>query len=119
MDLVKEILSEVRQTNPFSLEPEDFHAGRLPGHWDIKKVSYHLVLLLEGGFLARSALHAGIFRVVDDGDSGIRLTWNVTSQRSICEQTDPSEDICLSDKITNRWPSTPVDTGSRHYSSCP
>jgi len=75
MDLVKEILSEVRQTNPFSLEPEDFHAGRLPGHWDIKKVSYHLVLLLEGGFLARSALHAGIFRVVDDGDSGIRLTW--------------------------------------------
>jgi hypothetical protein len=75
MDLVKEILSEVRETDPFSLEPEDFHAGRLPGHWDIRKVSYHLVLLLEGGFLARSTLHTGISGVANDSDSGIRLTW--------------------------------------------
>jgi hypothetical protein len=75
MDLVKEILDEVRQTDPFSLEPNDFHAGRLPGHWDIRKVSYHLVLLIEGGFLARSSLHTGVSCVAGDSNSGIRLTW--------------------------------------------
>jgi len=75
-DLVKEILSEVRMSDPFSLEPEDFHAGRLPGHWEIKKVSYHLVLLLEGGFLARNSLHSGdVFAERDAENDGLRLTW--------------------------------------------
>ncbi len=31
MDLVQEILSEVRDSDPFALESEAFHAGRLPG----------------------------------------------------------------------------------------
>lgn len=75
-DLVKEILSEVRTSDPFSLEPEDFHAGQLPGHWEIKKVSYHLVLLLEEGFLARNSLHSGDVFAGRDGESdGLRLTW--------------------------------------------
>jgi len=75
-DLVQEILTEVRQTDPFSLQAEDFRAGRLPGHWDIKKVSYHLVLLLEDGFLARSTLHNGGARVGEEiDDKGLRLTW--------------------------------------------
>lgn len=75
-DLVEEILTEIRDSDPFSLEPEDFHAGRLPGHWEIKKVSYHLVLLLEANFLARNSLHSG--DVHGNGpveDNGLRLTW--------------------------------------------
>ena len=76
MDLVQEILSEVRNSDPFALGPEGFHPGRLPGQWDIKKVSYHLVLLLEDGFLARSTLHKGEWYTDDeDTDTGLRLTW--------------------------------------------
>jgi len=44
-------------------------------HWDLRKVSCHLVLLLEDGFLTRSTLHTGISGVANVGDSGIRLTW--------------------------------------------
>ncbi len=42
----------------------------------MKKVSYHLVLLLEEGFLARSTLHKGEWYSKDeDEDAGFRLTW--------------------------------------------
>ncbi len=77
MDLVREILSEVRDTDPFSTEPADFHAGQLPGQWGMKKVSYHLVLLLEEGFLTRSTLHVGRWQdqSKQDEEAGLRLTW--------------------------------------------
>lgn len=77
MDLVREILAEVKDSDPFNPKSEGFHAGQLPGQWKIKKVSYHLVLLLEDGFLARSTLHKGNWYEDDDGneDAGLRLTW--------------------------------------------
>lgn len=77
MDLVQEILSEVNNRNPFDADSEGFHAGRLHGQWEIKKVSYHLVLLLEEGLLARSTLHTGKWYEDNEQeeDAGLRLTW--------------------------------------------
>lgn len=77
MDLVQEILFEVRDSGLFALEPEDFHTDRLPGTWESKNVSYHLVLLLEEGFLAHSRFHKGGESVETDGEenAGLRLTW--------------------------------------------
>ena len=77
MDLVKEILSEVKNSDPFSPDADDFHPGRLPGHWKIEQVSYHLVLLVEEGFLARHRLHVGAQEKgnKENEDGGLRLTW--------------------------------------------
>ena len=82
MDLVKEIFSEIRESDQFALETGDFHPGRLPGQWSMKKVSYHLVLLLEADFLARSTLHEGRWDGPASHDedaeregAGLRLTW--------------------------------------------
>lgn len=76
MDLTQEILSELKDSNPFSPEATDFHPGRLPGHWDIERVSYHLVLLVEEGFLARHSLHRGTQNGSrEEEDAGLRLTW--------------------------------------------
>ena len=77
MDLVQEILSEVKDSDPFSPEADDFHPGRLPGHWGIEEVSYHLILLVEEGFLARHRLHKGTQNQNgrEQENSGIRLTW--------------------------------------------
>ena len=77
MNLVQEILSEVKNSDPFSPESEGFHAGRLSGQREIKNVSYHLVLLLEDEFLARSTLHHGRWDETNeqDGDAGLRLAW--------------------------------------------
>jgi Hypothetical protein (DUF2513). len=85
MDLVEEILSEVRDTDPFAPEPEDFRAERLPGHWEIKKVAYHLIILVEEGFLARTTALDEMLGPIgvgteesgdDEYGSGLRLTWN-------------------------------------------
>jgi hypothetical protein len=78
MGLVREILLEVKRSDPFSADDNDFQIGELPGHWDLKEVSYHLVLLVDEGFLARSTLHKGEWRCEDGTtgkDSGLRLTW--------------------------------------------
>lgn len=77
MDLVREILSEVQETDLFSEEAEDLRLSRLPGHWEIQKVSYHLVLLLEEGFLARGLLPDEGWAGEQEADSsvGLRLTW--------------------------------------------
>jgi hypothetical protein len=78
MDLAQEILSEVRESDPFSLEADDFHPGKLSGQWGIEEVSYHLILLVEEGFLARHELHNGILNENGkngEGDGGLRLTW--------------------------------------------
>lgn len=77
MDLAAEILSEIKNSDPFSSGTDDLRPGRLPGHWDMKQVSYHLVLLLEEGFLARHRLHAGEVEpeCTADDDAGLRLTW--------------------------------------------
>jgi len=77
MDLTREILSEVKDSDPFSPEADDFHPGRLPGQWGIEEVSYHLILLVEEGFLARHRLHRGTQTGMgsEQEDTGIRLTW--------------------------------------------
>lgn len=84
MDLVREILSEVRDTDPFAQEPEDFRAERLPGHWEIKNVAYHLIILVEEGFLARTTALDEMVGPTgvepqgtgdDEDGSGLRLTW--------------------------------------------
>lgn len=77
MDLVQEILSEVRETDPFNEETEDLRVERLPGHWKIQKLSYHLVLLLEEGFLARGLPSKAKWTGEQESGSnvGLRLTW--------------------------------------------
>lgn len=77
MDLVREILSEVRETDPFNEEAEDLRLNRLPGHWEVQKISYHLVLLLEEGFLARGLPSDEKWAGEQEADSnvGLRLTW--------------------------------------------
>lgn len=81
VDLTHEILSHVEEADPFVREPESINFGNLEGHWDVKEISYHLVLLLEEGFLARDTLHKGNYsanlRKGDDEqeDAGLRLTW--------------------------------------------
>lgn len=78
MRLVREILSEMENTDPFAKEEtESFNIGKLDGHWDVKKVSYHLVLLIEGGFLARDTLHEGRWSEGSsrEKDASLRLTW--------------------------------------------
>lgn len=77
LDLVREILSEVEDSDPFAPESEGFQAGQLAGQWEIKKISYHLVLLLEDGFLTRSTLHNGKWYEGNEQeeDAGLRLTW--------------------------------------------
>lgn len=77
MDLVAELLSELEQTDPFDEAAEDLRFDRLAGHWDIQKVSYHLILLLEEGFLARGLPSGGGWTAEQDSVSnvGLRLTW--------------------------------------------
>lgn len=77
MDLTREILLEVKDSNPFSPEADDFHPGKIAGQWKIEVVSYHLILLVEEGFLARHQLHQGTQNGKGRAakDAGLRLTW--------------------------------------------
>jgi len=77
MDLVGELLKEIKDSDPFSLTADDLDPSELPGHWDMKRVSYHLVLLIEEGLVARNFLHTGNLNgnEEEEEDAGLRLTW--------------------------------------------
>jgi len=83
MLLVQEILSEVRDVDHFDDESETFRIERLPGHWEIKNIAYHMILLLEEGFLARTSTEeesegpgaAWAGGIAAQHGSGLRLTW--------------------------------------------
>lgn len=80
LELAKHILAAVEKSNPFVRDPFSgggLNVGDIAGHYDVESVSYHLVLLLEEGFLTRDTLHQGKWSGHKSaGQRGrLRLTW--------------------------------------------